>query len=160
MGVLMSGREIIEIAVGIERNGATFYDSLAESTKKEAARDLYKYLADKERNHIETFQNMLNQVGDYKPPETYTEEYDIYMRALIDSSVFRDDQAAREMAQKVTSEIEAIQIGLGAEKESILFYTEMRELVHHSERDVIDKIIKEEKSHLKRLSELKKRISN
>lgn len=160
MGVFISGRELVEIAIGIERNGAAFYDSLAESSKETKIRDMYKHLADNERNHIETFQNMLNQVGDYKPPETYTEEYDLYMRALVDSSVFKDDQAAREMAQKVTAEIEAIQIGLSAEKDSILFYTEMRELVQRSGRNVMDRIIEEERTHLKQLSDLKKRLGS
>jgi rubrerythrin len=159
MGIFISGSELIEIAVGIEKNGAAYYDSLAESTKEATARDLYKDLADKERHHIKTFQSMLSQIGDYKPPETYTEEYDRYLKALIDSSVFKDDQTAREMAQKVASEVEAIQIGLGAEKDSILFYTGIRELVRRSERDVIDGIIKEEQYHLKQLSDLKSKIS-
>jgi rubrerythrin len=158
-GIFFFGRELIGVAIGIERNGAAFYDSLANLTRDEMARGAYKYLADKEREHIEIFQNMLGSVGEYQPPETYTEEYDLYLKALVDSAVFSDDQVAREMAQKAGSDAEAIQIGLRAEKDSILFYSEMRDLVRRSDREVIDKIIEEERSHLRQLSDLKKSLS-
>ena len=159
MGVFFSGRELINIAVGIERNGAVFYDSLADSTRDAAVQGTYKYLADKEKEHIGIFRNMLGSVGDYQPPETLTEEYDSYLKALTDSLVFTDDQVAREIARKVNSDIEAIQIALGAEKDSILFYSEIRDLVRMPDRDVVNKIIEEEKSHVRQLSDLKKDLS-
>ena len=158
-GIFFSGKELVEIAIRIERNGAAFYDSLIKSAKDVVARDAYKYLADKEREHIEIFQNMLGSVGEYQPPETYTEEYALYLKALVDSAVFSDDQVAREMAQKVDSDAEAIQMALGAEKDSILFYSEMRDLVRRSDREVVNKIIEEERSHLRQLSDLKKSLS-
>lgn len=159
MGVFFSGRELIDIAIGIERNGAAFYHSLAKSTGNEIAKGAYQYLAGEELKHIEVFQSMLGSVADYRPPETYTEEYDLYLRALIDSRVFTDDQTAYEMAQRVTSDAEAIQIALGAEKDSILFYSEVRDLVRRSDRELINKIIEEERSHLRQLSELKGSLS-
>lgn len=159
MGVLFSGRELIDIAIGIERNGAAFYHSLATSTGNEIAKGAYQYLAGEELKHIRVFQSMLGSVADYRPPETYTEEYDLYLRALIDSRVFTDDQTAYEMAQRVTSDAEAIQIALGAEKDSILFYSEMWALVRQSDRELVAKIIEEERSHLRQLSELKGSLS-
>lgn len=158
MGLLLSGSELIKIAIGIENNGAAFYDSMAESTGNEKARDIYTELADKERMHIKIFQDMASQIVNYEPPETYTEEYEHYLKVLVDSSVFSNDEAAREMAQKVTGDIEALQIGINAEKDSILFYSEIRELVRQSDRDAINYIIEEERSHLKRLSELMKKL--
>lgn len=159
MGIFISGSELAKIAIGIERNGAVFYDSLVKSTKDVTARDIYKYLASKEREHIEIFQNMLAMLVDYQPPETYTEEYALYLKALVDSTVFSNEQVAHQMAQKIVNEAEAIQIGLGAEKDSILFYSEMRELVRHSDREVVDKIINEERTHLRQLSDLKRSLS-
>ena len=63
MGIFFSGRELIEIAIGIEKNGAIFYDSLAGSTKNPAARDVYKYLVGQEREHAAVFQKMLDSVS-------------------------------------------------------------------------------------------------
>ena len=159
MGIFFSGSELVQIAIGIERNGAAFYDSLVNSTKDLRARGAYKSLADKEREHMETFQNMLGLVGEYQPSETYTEEDALYLKALVDSTIFSDDQVAREIAQKVESDAEAIQIALSAEKDSILFYSEMRDLVRRSDREVVDKITEEERSHLRELSDLNKSLS-
>jgi len=155
----MSGRELTDIAVAIERNGAAFYDSLVKSTGDLTAKSAYQLLADQEREHIGIFQGMLGLADEYSFPETYTEEHDVYLKALVGSSVFTDDQVARKMAQKVSSDAEAIQIGIIAEKESILFYSEMRDLVRRSDRQVLTKIIGEERSHLRQLSELKKSVT-
>jgi len=159
MGVLFSGSELINIAIGIEKNGLAFYQSLVKAEKNVMARGAYKYLADMEEKHLRTFQDMLDTVGQYKPPEIYTEEYDLYLKALVDSAVFTDDKVAREMAEKVTSSAEAMQIALGAEKDSILFYSEMRNLVPERDRKVVNRIIEEEKSHLRQLSDLKKKLA-
>ncbi len=156
MGVLFSSREIIDIAIGIETNGLAFYTSLMKVEKDEVIRGAYKYLADAEEQHVKTFQGMLNTLGDFKPPEMYTEEYDIYLRNLVDSVVFTNDQVARKLAENARSSSEAMQIALGAEKDSILFYLEMRDLVRTHDRDLVSNIIEEEKSHLRRLMEIKR----
>jgi len=159
MAIFFSGSELVNIAIGIERNGIAFYQSLAKAEKHEMARDAYNYLAGMEEKHIETFQSMLGAVGGYKPPEIYTEEYDLYLKALVDSAVFTDDKVAREMAEKAASSAEAIQIALEAEKDSILYYSEMRNLVRERDREVVNGIIEEEKSHLRQLSDLKKKLA-
>ena len=159
MAIFFSGSELVNIAIGIERNGLAFYQSLVKSEKDVMARGAYKYLADMEEKHIETFHGMLDTVGEYEPPEIYAEEYGLYLKALIDGAVFADDKVAREMAEKVGSSAEAIQIALGAEKDSILFYSEMRNLVPERDRETVDRIIEEEKSHLRQLSELKKKLA-
>jgi len=157
---IFSGGELINIAIGIEKNGIAYYESLAKSTTDTSQKDSYNYLADMERKHMETFQNMLNSVGKYQP--TYTgedeEEYELYLKALVDSAVFTNDEVARQIAQKASSPSEAIQIALGAEKDSILFYSEMRDLVPEKDRPLIWGIINEEKSHIRQLSSLKKQF--
>lgn len=159
MGVFFTGSELLNIGIGIEKNGAAFYGELADSAGDGAAREMYVQLAAKELEHMELFRKMLSSLGDYQPPETYTDEYDAYLKALVDSVVFTDDQVAREMARKAGSDVEAIQIGLRAEKDSILLYLEMREIVRKPDREVVDRIIEEERSHLRQLTGLEKRLS-
>lgn len=155
MGILFSGSELIDIALGIEKNGVAFYDSLAESTRSEKAREVYRHLAGEERKHIEIFQDMLAPLAGHHPPETYTEEYDLYLKSLVDAAIFNNEHSAREMAKQAASEIEAIQIALGAEKDSILFYSEIRDVVRRTNREMVYKIIEEERSHLRQLLQLK-----
>jgi rubrerythrin len=159
MGILFSGRELVSIGMGIEVNGAAFYDSLAGCAKDDSVKTTYRQLADKEREHVQTFQKMLSSVSDYDPPETLTEEYEAYMRALVDSLVFTDEKTACDLARRMSSDLEAVRTALIAEKDSILFYTEMRDLVRAAERHVVDQLIAEEKSHVRELTELMRNVS-
>jgi rubrerythrin len=156
MGLFFTGKELINIAVGIEKNGVAFYDAVLASTKADAARETFQYLANSEREHIKIFQSMMSSVENIQPLDTYTEEYDMYLKSLVDSAVFSNEHKAKYAASKVSSTDEAIQIALTAEKESILFYSAIREFSKRSEQEIITKIIGEEKSHIKQLVKLRK----
>ena len=153
--VQFSGSELVEVAINIEQAGIAFYNVLAERTRDEATRSAYLDLARMEEDHLKTFQGMLDTVERYQPFEAYAEEHALYLRALAKSAVFTDDKVAVEMAQRAANEAEAVQIAIGAEKDSILFYSEMRHLIKEQERSTIDRIIQEEKSHLRQLSNMK-----
>ncbi len=159
MGVLLTGKEIIDIAVGIERSGAAFYDQLAQSTKKAKTKVMYSKLADREREHMKSFQSMLGPAGHYVNIDPYTEEYALYLKTLVDSAVFKNERSAREAAQKAASESGAVEIGIQAEKDSILFYSAIQGLVRRTDADLVGAIINEERSHLAQLSDLKARLS-
>jgi rubrerythrin len=160
MAVFTTG-ELLDIAVGIERNGVAYYESLAHFTPVAELKAVYSGLASMERHHIDVFQNLragISGGGAIVPPES-EEEYATYLQALVDSSVFTSDQVAREMAQKASGPAEALQLALGAEKDSILFYTEMRDLVPQRDRGAVDKIVREERKHVRELSQLKQRYA-
>ena len=159
MGLLFSGSELVKVAIGIENNGLAYYETLAESASNDTARDIFKHLADQESIHAKIFGDMMSTVSDYKPQESMTEEYGEYMKALTESAVFTDEDAAREIARNVSNTVEAISIGLRAEKDSILFYLEMHSLIRPSEREVVDRIIEEEKVHMRELTNIKNNVS-
>ncbi len=159
MAITFSGSELINIAIGIERRGIAFYDTMARSTENAEARDVFQYLADMERTHIHIFQGMLGETDKYQPQESYAGEYAAYLQALVDSAVFTDDSITSEMATQLSSDIEAMELAIGAEKDSILFYYEMKEIMPQRAQPTVNKIITEEKSHLRELSELKKKLA-
>ena len=159
MATTFSGSELINIAIGIERRGIAFYDTMAKSTENAEARDVFRYLADMERMHIRIFQSMLGEADKYQPPESYAEEYAAYLQALVDSAVFADDSITSEIATQLSSDIEAMELAIGAEKDSILFYYAMKEIMPQRAQPTVNKIITEEKSHLRELSELKKKLA-
>ncbi|MDD5093149.1 MAG: ferritin family protein [Dehalococcoidia bacterium] len=160
MSILFSGSEIIDVAVGIENNGAAFYETLAKLDGEVAAQSVYKGLAAMERQHGQIFEGLRSVLGGYDPKASYAEEFDRYLKALVDSAIFRDDKTARQMAEKVTSDAAAIQIAIGAEKDSILFYSEMRRIVPKSTFKLLDRIINEERGHLRELSELNGKLAD
>ena len=102
---------------------------------------------------------MLGLVGDYEPPDTLTEEYQSYLRALVDTLVFTDDRLPADVAREVSADAEAIQVALGVEKDSILLYTEMRNLVRKAQRAVVGKVIEEERGHLRELRDLRNSLA-
>ena len=157
MSIVFSSSELINIAIGIERRGITFYDIMARSTDNEIARDAFQGLADMEREHIQIFQGMLDEADKYNLAETAAEEeYAGYLQALVDNAVFTDDMITSEMATQADSDIKAVELGISAEKDSILFYYQMRDIMPQPALPMINRIIAEEKSHLRQLSDIKK----
>jgi rubrerythrin len=159
MSISFSGSELINIAIGIEERGIVFYDVMAKSTQNEAAREVFNYLADMERNHIEIFKDMLEGADKFQIPADESGQYTTYLRALVDSAVFSDDLVTSEMAAQAESDTAALELAIRAEKDSILFYYEMKEVMPQRVQATVNKIIAEEKSHLRQLSELKKKLA-
>ncbi len=65
MSISFSGSELINLAIGIERRGIAFYDIMTKSTENAAASDVFHYLVDMERQHIQIFQVMLSEADKY-----------------------------------------------------------------------------------------------
>ncbi len=64
------------------------------------------------------------------------------------------------MATQVNSDAAALELGISMEKDSILFYYEMRERVARPSRVTVDRIINEEKMHLNQFSGLKRILTD
>jgi len=159
MSTVFSGGELINIAIGIERRGITFYDIMAKSTDSEMARAVFEELVEMEREHLKTFQDMLEQVDEHPATEVPAQEYPEYLQALMDNAVFTDDMITSEMATQADSDVKALELGISAEKDSLLFYYYMRDNMPRRSIPVIDRIITEEKLHLQQLSEIKKKLA-
>ena len=159
MSIVFSSDELINVAISIERRGMTFYDIMAKSTDNDMARAIFEVLANMEREHIEIFENMLDEVDTRQTSETSTQEYSGYVQALVDDAVFTDDMITSEMATQADSDIKAVELAISAEKDSILFYYEMRDIMPQKALPIMNKIIAEEKSHLQQLSEVKKKLA-
>ncbi|MFC1934931.1 ferritin family protein [Chloroflexota bacterium] len=159
MSIALSGSELIEVAIGIEKRGIAFYDIMAKSTDNEAARHNFQHLVVMEREHIQIFQDMLAETDSWQATKSFGKEQAGYLQALIDRAVFTDDTATSEMAMCVDSDIQAMELGISAEKDSMLFYYQMRDIMPQQTHAMINKIIAEEKLHLAQLSELKKQLT-
>ena len=158
MSVVFSGDELINIAIAIERRGITFYDIMAKSTDDEMARVVFEALVNMERQHISIFEDMQGEAFATAESSGSSPEYSDYLRSLIDDAVFTDDMITSEMATQADSDIKAIELAISAEKDSILFYYEMGDLMPKKALPIIKRIITEEKSHLQQLTEVKKRL--
>ena len=158
MGNIFGASEVVELAVQIERNGKDFYTALADRLPNPKARDVFTYLAAQEERHMAVFQEMRGHLHRYEPPESYPGEYISYMRALASEHIFTQGGKGKEVAGRVASESEAMDLAIGFENDSIVFYTGMTKVVPDHDHPVIEAIIAEERKHLAQLMEMKEKI--
>jgi rubrerythrin len=151
--------EVVQMGIQIEVNGKDFYTALASAPGMAAAKAIFIFLAGEEERHIHVFESILGSVEKYEPPEAYTEEYFAYLKALADDHVFTKKNKGTEAAQKVSSPLDAIEVALGFEKDSILLYLEMKKLVPAPGQKTIDKLIEQEQEHVRRLSTIKREMN-
>ena len=145
-----NAKDIFEMAKEIERNGAAFYKSAAEKVEKPDQKNMLLDLAKMEEGHEEIFTRMEKDLTSKEQSETIFDpenEAFQYLKALADTRVFFEKEVD-------TSSMEAIlKTALGAEKDSIVFYLGMKELVPEKfGKNRLDGIIKEEMSHVRMLS--------
>ena len=151
--------EIFEIARQIERNGAKFYELAAEIIDNPSIKKLLLELAAMEIEHEKTFISLRANLSDQEKEKTVFDPEDesvLYLKALADSRIFLKKDipdVLSNMNQPETDLINTIfKYAMGAEKDSIVFYLGMKELVPDNlGKDKIDQIIKEEMSHIRLL---------
>lgn len=158
MSFLFSAADVLGTAIQIEKNGIVFYNNLVGTTTSFLARGVYSKLLEQERKHQAIFEQMLATIVTQQNGEKLFEDRGLFIKSLAEGAVFSGQQIVVDMARRALSDLEAVQIGIGFEKDSILFYYEMRDIVRQVDRDVVDRVVGEEKKHLAALNELLKKM--
>lgn len=155
MSKIFAIHELLTFAVKIEEEGMAFYKDMAAKTKNEEAKDLYSGLVQEEADHRKTFQEMLDGASKEVGSGTYSDEYNSYMRALVESTVFKKDDKQKA---SISNDSDALEFAIEKEKDSILFYLGMKEYVPEKDRGSVDKVVEEERSHIIKLLNIKEKI--
>ena len=156
MGERFSASEIVQIGVQIEKNGKDFYTTISNFSQRNKVKEVFQFLAAEEEKHIKTFSDILSGFEEYEPSEAYPDEYFAYLKALSDTYIFTKENKGKEIAQKIRDDLQGIDLGIGFEKESILLYLELKNLIWEEGQVIIDRLIEEERGHLRKLLEIKK----
>ena len=152
MGIIYNADEIFEIAIGIEKNGKAFYDMAADTVSEVDAQKLLRELSSWEDRHIELFKTLraglkagLPAGLDYDAdPEIYS-----YMKAAADSHVFVQSFDLSLLANRCKTAREALEIALRFEKDSVVYYATVKNLVPESlGRAEVSRIEDEEIRHV------------
>ena len=145
-----NAKDVFEMARQIERNGVKFYQTAAAGITGDAEKKMLLHLAKMEEKHEQTFADLEKELTDKETADTTFDPDDetaLYVKALADTKVFFDKEI------DTTSMKEILKAAITAEKDSIVFYLGMRDLVPGnlgSKR--IENIIKEEMTHIRILS--------
>lgn len=140
------------MAVQVEKDGLAFYIACAATHNTEAVGELFTWMADQERIHVEVFTEMREGLAERTLPESYPGETDAYIASLVSDRVFPSADACTAF----NNESAAIATALDMEKQSILLYSGIRNLVRISEQEVMDRVIEEEREHIRRLLALRR----
>ena len=160
MSTAFNADEVFEMAEEIERNGAKFYREAAAKTANREVKEMFLGLASMEDGHLRTFHEMRKTLSEQEKGETAYDPYNeasLYLQALADSKGF---EGMRSQTQKLTgkeSVQELLEIAIGAEKNSVLYYVGLKDLVPVGMgRDKVEAIIREEVRHI---ADLRRRLT-
>jgi rubrerythrin len=153
MGVLITAADVLELAMKVEKSGEAFYKAVAQKAKSADVKALFVDLAEQEVKHYAFFEQLRKSVRDnVLMSEDEWEWYVAYLSATVQSSFFEGPDKALAAAEQVSDEKEAIRMAIGFEKETLLFFYDMRDSVYKADRTAIDNVVAEEKSHIRRLA--------
>jgi rubrerythrin len=150
-------REVLEQAVQTEKLGYTFYTEMAARFKddKKLAK-LFGTLAEKELRHEKTYTDMRDMVGD-EEPEGW-EEMSQYLRAIVESEFFLGKNKSLPSMDGIKTIKDAVNYAFEFEKETLLYFYGVRDAVR--EKELVDEIINEEKSHIMWLNAFRNVLMN
>ena len=149
---LLTGDEIIEIAVRLEERGEAFYRAVAEKATAADVVELFQELAVQEQYHRRAFQQMGQDVVQLALSDEQWDQFQAYTGALLQQSFFDRPDGALSQAAEAEGERQAVQAALGFEEETLAFFRQLRNVVRGVEQQVVDRIIREEEQHMRRLS--------
>lgn len=156
MSLDFNADEILQMAQQIERNGFRFYQRAAQGTKESSSGQLLLRLAAMEEVHEKIFTRMRAELTEAERKKRVfdpEDESSAYLRAWAGHHVFdiRADPAAKLTGKEKMEDI--LQMAIGLEKDSIVFYLGMKEMIPvRLGRGRVDEIIKEEMRHVDALS--------
>jgi rubrerythrin len=157
VGIRFNADEVFEMAIRAEQNAGTFYRKAAELHGDDEGKELLNGLAAMEDEHEKTFTKMREELTAKESGFTVFDpegESALYLAAMVNS---RRVEGAPSMAADMTGDEkieDLIRVAIGLEKEAILFYLGLSDVVSEKQgkQKVMD-IIEEEKGHVVDLTE-------
>jgi len=148
--------EVFEMAEQIERNGAKFYRKAAERSDFTSSKGLLLKLAEMEDEHERVFGKLRSRFSQNQW-QAYAaapdDEVTLFLRAIADGHIFNVKANPVEAMTGRENLEEVLRTAIKLEEDSIIFYLGLKDAAPEDQgRDVIDKIIKEERGHIVILS--------
>lgn len=157
MAEFFSAADVIGAAVEMEKRGQVVYRRMASVSPDAQVKRFFEGLAAEEARHEQLFSAMAARVGKAELPAWSTmEEYGDYLSALLDSHALFSPKQAGALMDAAGSLEDAVHAAMKLEKDSMLFFQEMLQLVPGSEHPHIWECIEEERRHLRQLAALLK----
>jgi rubrerythrin len=149
---ILTGDEVVEIAIRLEEDGEAFYNAAAEKATTRGVKALFEELATQEQFHRRAFQQMGRGTVEVALSPEEWDEFQAYTDALLQQSLFAPPEGALSQAAEAHDEQTALKAALDFEKETLLFFHELRGAVRGAGLQTLSRVIQEERQHIQRLS--------
>ncbi|NLJ49952.1 MAG: ferritin family protein [Candidatus Atribacteria bacterium] len=159
MAMRFSVDEVLEMAVELERRGIAFYENLTKKTSDLKSREIFIFLSEEEKKHLEYFQKMkddLNKQVDFVPDTM--DETSHYLGSLIENGVLGKVLQGLDLTQGDSRLEKALEIGMEVETESVNFYESLEIMIPETKKELLKEIVQEEKKHYAMLMGIKKEL--
>ena len=153
MSIQLTGADVIDLAVQTEVRGERFYRQAAANVGQGEARELFIHLANEEVRHKQVFAGLSSAIVVTDIDSTTWDEAIAYIEATVDHEFFGSAAPIRAIPLGETVG-EMIHQAMGFEKQTLLFFYGLRDLVQSPNRPLLDGIIGEEKMHIRRLADM------
>jgi rubrerythrin len=149
----MRAADATELAMELEKSGEAFYRAVARTAPSTQVQALFEDLAEQEVIHYQIFSKLF-QTAQGKPFMTDQEwdMYQDYLEATVQSAFFEGADKALSVAEEIKDEQDALRMAIGFEKETMLFFFDLLDVVPDAEKETVEKVIAEEKRHVRRLA--------
>jgi len=155
MAKLLTLDEIMAMAIQMEAGAAAFYRRAAGSVPAGKLQAMLSGLATTEEGHRQTFEAMRRKAAEAAPKagtDPLVGEGGLFMAALASGIRVEGSGADSRALDGVKSADKVLSFAVDMEKEAVLFYVGMRDVVPAPDREWLDRIIAEEKQHLATLA--------
>ena len=162
MAIMFNSDEILEMAIRIESNGAAFYRKAAGMQSDAENKKFLEGLAAMEDQHQKTFAEMRKALTEKDKGGKVFDPYDEtsqYLASMADTLGGEGSPTAADALTGDETLEDILETAVGLEKDSILFYLGLKDLVPHKYgQEKIDEIIREEKRHVAQLAGLLRKV--
>ncbi len=162
MFVFGTADDVFAMAVRIEENGSAFYEGAAQKTQDSRVKKLFEDLAVMEQAHVTFFRALRStQPAQLLEPPVWDPEglAESYLQATADTHIFTVEAASSRLKQ-VGSPIQALDVALQFERDSVAFFVGLKQLIQAQDgKDEIDKLILAEMEHIRMISSAKGQFS-
>ncbi|MBU0731935.1 ferritin family protein [Patescibacteria group bacterium] len=141
-------KEVLEIAMEIEKNGERFYDSYEDFTKSQELEKMFSLLSNEERRHYNYYKDLAGRITEEEKEREYLGNNRQYLKTLAQESVFNEEKLAHFALEGIENDKDALEFARDIEQDSISFYGIMKKNIPSGDRDMVNKVIDEEKTHL------------
>jgi rubrerythrin len=157
MGITFNADEIFEMAENIERDAAEFYRRAAKGAGDKKTKQMLLELSTMEEKHLATFREMRKELGAGEREETVFDpdnEAAMYLQTMASGHGWEGKKSLTESLTGKEKIEDILKIALEAERNSVVFYSGLKELVPaRAGKDKVEAIIREELGHIAILNE-------